>query len=392
MQTNQSKIEKLISELCPNGVKFFDLGSLSSIETGTQLNKTELSEYGDYAVLNGGINPSGFYHEYNTQENTIAISQGGASAGYVNFVTKKFWAGAHCFVIKPIDKKINNRFLYFILKNAQDKLQNAKLGAGIPGLNKKELQNFIIPIPPIAIQEEIVKILNGFTELEAELEAELEVRKKQYEHYRIKLLNLNHGFEWKNLGEIAKKIYSGGTPKTGESKYWDGGNIPWMSSGEVNYGTIYKTENFITELGLKNSSAKYVPKNSIVIALAGQGKTRGKVARTRIDLTTNQSLAAITFDDSSISSDYVFHFLKSQYLQLRQVSSGDGTRGGLNLQMISNYKIPVPSLKEQKRIASILDKFDALVNDISIGLPAELNARRRQYEYYRNKLLTFKEK
>jgi len=175
------------------------------------------------------------------------------------------------------------------------------------------------------------------------------------------------------------------------SKYWENGHIPWMSSGEVNYETTDKTEKFITEEGLKNSSAKYVPKNSVVIALAGQGKTRGKVARTRIDLTTNQSLAAITFDDTKINSDFVFYFLQSQYLQLRQVSSGDGTRGGLNLQMISNYKIPVPPLAEQERIVAILDKFDALVNNISIGLPAELQARRQQYEYYLNKLLTFQE-
>ena len=135
-----SKIEQLIAELCPKGVEFKELGKLASIETGTQLNKTTMAEVGNYPVLNGGINPSGFYHEHNTEEGSIAISQGGASAGYVNFVTTKFWAGAHCFVIKPKSSEVENRYLYFLLKNGQDKLQNAKLGAGIPGLNKKELQ------------------------------------------------------------------------------------------------------------------------------------------------------------------------------------------------------------------------------------------------------------
>jgi type I restriction enzyme S subunit len=171
-----------------------------------------------------------------------------------------------------------------------------------------------------------------------------------------------------------------------------------MSSGEVNLETVHKTEKYITESGLKNSSAKLVPKNSIVMALAGQGKTRGKVARTRIDLTTNQSLGVLTFDNKHINSDYVFHFLKTQYENLRQVSSGSGTRGGLNLKIISNYKVPIPypnhdnkSLEKQKEIVAILDKFDTLTNSISEGLPREIALRQQQYEYYRDQLLSFKE-
>ncbi|MCB4134951.1 restriction endonuclease subunit S, partial [Klebsiella pneumoniae] len=144
------------------------------------------------------------------------------------------------------------------------------------------------------------------------------------------------------LGKVAKKIYSGGTPDTKKIEYWEHGTIPWMSSGEVNLKTIKETEKFITEDGLNNSSAKFVPENSIVMALAGQGKTRGKVARTRIKLTTNQSLAAITFDERKINSDYIFHFLETQYDNLRQISSGNSGRGGLNLQMISAYKAPIP--------------------------------------------------
>ena len=187
--------------------------------------------------------------------------------------------------------------------------------------------------------------------------------------------------EWKTLGEICKKIYSGGTPNTSKPEYWENGTIPWMSSGEVNLGIIYQTEKFITELGLKNSSAKFVPKNSIVIALAGQGKTRGKVARIKIDLTTNQSLASLTFDEKLVNSDYVYHFLESQYENLRQISSGNGNRGGLNLQMISSYQIPIPPLDVQAEIVRILDAFTAIT--------AELNMREKQYQYYRDKLLTF---
>ncbi|TVT73159.1 MAG: restriction endonuclease subunit S [Denitromonas halophila] len=200
------------------------------------------------------------------------------------------------------------------------------------------------------------------------------------------------GVEWKALGDLSKRISSGGTPQTGVTEYWEGGTIPWMSSGEVNCETIHQTENFITEAGFKNSSAKFVPKNSLVVALAGQGKTRGKVARTRIDLTTNQSLASITLNEEVANPDYLYHFLKTQYENLRQVSSGSGARGGLNLQMISSYKCPIPcpenstkSLRIQAEIVRILDAFTELISE----LISELAARKQQYDYYRDQLLSF---
>ena len=163
-----------------------------------------------------------------------------------------------------------------------------------------------------------------------------------------------------------------------------------MSSGEVNLGTIFQTEKFISKLGLENSSAKLVPKNSVVIALAGQGKTRGKVARTRIDLTTNQSLASLIFDENKINSDYIYYYLTGQYNNLRQISSGNGTRGGLNLSMISGFQIPIPPLSVQSQIVAILDTFDTLTQSISEGLPKEIKLRQKQYEYYREQLLNFK--
>ncbi|EPG48238.1 restriction endonuclease subunit S [Leptospira kirschneri] len=259
-------------------------------------------------------------------------------------------------------------------------------GTIVKAITSKDLEKIQIPIPSLHVQIEIVRILDAFTELTAELTA----RKKQYNYYRDQLLSFEEGeVEWKTLGDVAEKISSGGTPNTNVAEYWENGTIPWMSSGEVNLETVYKTEKYISEAGLKNSSAKFVPKNSIVIALAGQGKTRGKVARIRVDLTTNQSLASLTFNENQINPDFVFHFLKTQYDNLRQISSGSGTRGGLNLQMISSYKLPIPSLAEQKRIVAILDKFDALTSSISEGLPREIELRQKQYEYYRELLLSF---
>lgn len=289
---------------------------------------------------------------------------------------------------------INIKFIYYFLKQNEPYFQKIGSKMQMPQIATPDTDKFKIPIPPLSVQSQIVQILDAFTELNDQLTAELSMRQKQYQYYRDLLLSEHElakvGFEWKSLGEIAEKISSGGTPKTDVMEYWENGTIPWMSSGEVNLGTIFQTEKFISKLGLENSSAKFVPKNSVVIALAGQGKTRGKVARTRIDLTTNQSLASLIFDENKINSDYIYYYLTGQYNNLRQISSGNGIRGGLNLSMISGFQIPIPSLSVQSQIVAILDTFDTLTQSISEGLPKEIKLRQTQYEYYREQLLNFK--
>ena len=382
-----NKIEKLIEELCLGGVNVRELRELASVETGTQLNRTKMTESGKYQVLNGGINPSGFYHECNTDENTITISQGGASAGYVNFVTSKFWAGAHCFVIKPTCNEISNRYLFFILKNGQDKLQNAKLGAGIPGLNKKELQNFPIPIPPLAIQQEIVKILDTFTTLEAELEAELEARKKQYEYYREELLTFWEDVEYKTLGEVGTLIRGNGLQK--KDFVEDG-------VGCIHYGQIYtyygtyanKTKTFVSPKLAKK--LKKAQKGDVLISGVSENiedvcKPLGWLGD---EICISGDMFAFRHNQNTKFITYLLQTTNFKRYKERFAHGAKVIR--VKQDKILDYKIPIPSLAEQERIVSILDKFDALVNDISAGLPAELNARRKQYEYYRNKLLTFK--
>lgn len=188
--------------------------------------------------------------------------------------------------------------------------------------------------------------------------------------------------EWKKLGEIGKCM-AGATPSTKESSYWDNGTIPWMSSGEVHQGVVKSTSALITQKGYDNSSTKMLPSGTVVIALAGQGKTRGTVAITAIELCTNQSLCGVVIDNDSIINKYVYFYLKTRYDDLRRISSGEGTRGGLNLKMIGSYLIPVPSLSEQKRIVGILDTFTSSIEN----LKEQIALRRKQYEYYRDQLL-----
>ena len=166
-------------------------------------------------------------------------------------------------------------------------------------------------------------------------------------------------WEQRKLGEYSV-IITGGTPSTRILEYWSPKEIPWMSSGEINKKRISKTEDRISKLGLEQSSARWVKKNSILIALAGQGKTRGTVAINEVELTTNQSIAAIELDNS-LNTEFVFQNLDSRYDELRKESSGDGTRGGLNKKIISDLYIPYTEYKEQDVIGHFLKKLDNLI-------------------------------
>ena len=319
----------------------------------------------------------------------------------------------------------NSKYIaYYFQTNAFQRQKERKVtGTKMTRIHGDDMEKFEIPLPPLSLQNKIVKVLDKFQVLLSDTKGlipeEIEQRQKQYEYYREKLLtfdvisdrfdsirfitsiyydilqeaatvvgiDIEDNVEERVLGDIGT-IILGGTPKKTVNEYWENGSIPWMSSGEVNKKDVYFTDNYITEEGYKNSSATLVPKNSTVIALAGQGKTRGMVARIKIKLSTNQSLATIV-PKEGIINDYLFYYLSSQYEKLRSVSSGDGSRGGLNKDILSKYEIPIPPLHVQQHVVSILDKFDTLVNDIKVGLPKEIEQRQKQYEYWRECLLNF---
>ncbi|MGL6297763.1 MAG: restriction endonuclease subunit S [Methanobacteriaceae archaeon] len=172
----------------------------------------------------------------------------------------------------------------------------------------------------------------------------------------LRFKEFNDEWEAVKLGNFSK-IVAGATPKTSQIDYWEKGNIPWLSSGEINNKKIYFTKKLITSKGYKNSSTKLVPKNSILIALAGQGKTRGTVAINKIELCTNQSVASIV-TTSKLNYCFVYYNLEKRYDELRRISSSDGGRGGLNLKLIKNISVNIPTLNEQEQIADFLSLVD----------------------------------
>ena len=371
---------------CP--VEWKELGEVAVLKRGKTIT-SKIATNGPYPVISGGQKPAYFHGEFNREGETITVAGSGAYAGFVMYWNEPIFV-SDAFSIEPFEGVLISKFLYHYLLEKQGILYSLKKGSGVPHVYPKDVSKILIPIPPLEIQEKIVQKLDKMTEYVTELTSELTSRKKQYSYYRDKLLSFEdeiYQVEWKTLGEVAECL-AGATPRTSNSSYWENGTIPWMSSGEVNKGFVYNTEKKITQEGYDSCSTKVVPRDTVVIALAGQGKTRGTVAITKVELCTNQSLCSIVSNDD-INSHYLYYYLKGQYQKLRDISSGEGTRGGLNLKMIRDFRIPVPSLEIQSRIVQVLDNFDTVCNDLNIGLPKEIELRQKQYEYFREKLLTF---
>ena len=177
-------------------------------------------------------------------------------------------------------------------------------------------------------------------------------------------------WELRSIGSLTD-VFAGGTPSTQVDSYW-GGEIRWMNSGELNLRKVFEVENRITEEGLKNSSARLIPRNCVLIGLAGQGKTRGTVAINRVELTTNQSVAAI-YPSKEFVPEYLYYNLDLRYNEIRDLSDGGGGRGGLNLKLIKSIEVPLPRLEEQKAIAKALSDIDELIEQTSKELIKQTN-------------------
>ena len=408
-----SKLQELIQRLCPDGVEYKKLGEVIKIYTGEQFNKRDMMSSGQYPVINGGISASGYIDKYNEDQDTITISQGGASAGYVSWQESPFWAGAHCYVIKPLSNETSNRFIYFFLKNSESSLQQMQHGAGIPALNRDKVRNLWFPVLPLEVQEEIVRILDRFAVYAAELQAELQARKEQYEYYRNLLLTFNpagcageaddeqegsvttwggHSYpiQWKTMGEIFE-MRNGYTPSKSNNSFWDNGTIPWFRMEDIreNGRILSDAIQHITPEAVKGKGL--FEANTFILATTA---TIGEHALIIADSQANQRFTNLKVRKSLSNSFltkylYYYMFIVDEFCKNNTNISGFAS---VDMGKLKRMPIPVPPLELQEKIVAILDRFETLVNDLSEGLPAEIAAVKEQYEYYRNRLLTFKEK
>ena len=219
------------------------------------------------------------------------------------------------------------------------------------------------------------------------LSAELSARQKQYSFYREHLLSFQNNIKIYPLRHVIRHSCSGATPSKGKSEYYDNGSIPWIRTQDVRFNEIYSVDSYITELAVKETAAKWIPENCVIVAISGA--SAGRCATNKIRATTNQHCLNLEIDSQKALYRYVYHCVCQKYQDL--LAKKQGARGDLNSTLILDTEIPVPPLDVQQRIVNVLDNFDAICSDLNIGLPAEISARQKQYEYYRDLLLSFKD-
>ena len=384
-----TQLETLIQTLCPNGVKFVKLGEVVRVLRGKRLTKSDLLSEALYNVYHGGIEPLGKYNEANREGNTVMVINVGASAGSVGFSKDAFWSSDGCFCLSKNDLT-DSKFLYYYLLTQEKHLQSKVRKAGIPTLDSLVIENLQIPLPPLAVQSEIVRILDKFTLYKSELAAELAARLQQYEYYRDQLFTFGDDVERKTLGEIGTFTRGRRFCRT---------DIVDEGQSCIHYGDIY------TYYGLNTTTTKthlpydfpvklrYAEKGDVVIVGAGENDMDIGVG---VVWEGNDSVAvhdACYIFKHNMNPRYISHYLRTinYHLQIKKYVNR-GKICSISAEGIAKAVIPIPSLAEQERIASILDRFDKLCHDIREGLPAEIDLRQKQYEHYRDKLLTFEAK
>lgn len=382
-----NRIEELVKDKCPNGVKYEKLFNVCNILRGSRLTKKELNDDYKYTVYHGGLIPLGKYMNYNREgKQTMVINTG--SVGEVVWSEDEFWASDGTYTIET-PEYLKDKFIYYILKNQENFLKTQRREGGVPTLNIGSLENLEIPIPPIEIQEEIVNILDKFSQLEAELEAELELLIDKYQYYKDLIFDKKSDRNLTKLSEIGDLTRGIGLQK----KHLGIEGYPC-----IHYGQIYTTYNKFIDNTINFVDVDYAKKlrkaksgdilisgvsenvEDILTPIAWLGKTDLCISSDMFSFSHNQNTKYLTF--ALTTTD--FNLYKQRFSQGTKVIRVRPDR-------ILNYEITLPSLEKQKIYSELLEKFYILINDSKDGIPAEIQLRKKQYEYYRNKLLTFDE-
>jgi len=405
--------------------KIVQLADIADIGTGSS-NTNEAVEDGKYPFFVRSQEPLR-KNDFEYDETAIITAGDGVGVGKVyHYIEGRYALHQRAYRIHINTPEVVPKYYFHYMKaKFLPYIQKTMFQGSVASIRRPMLNAFPVPVPPLDVQNRIVNVLDNFekicSDLNIGLPAEIEARQKQYEYYRdklltfaetgntilsraeqsraeqsraeqsralIKLLQYVFGYAVVSLQDVVKNSCSGGTPKKGVSEYYEDGNIPWLRTQEVVFRDICKTECFITESAVKNSAAKWIPENCVIVAISGA--TAGRCAINKIPLTTNQHCLNLEVDPEMALYRYVYYCICAKQEEL--LAKKEGARGDLNSTRILSLQIDLPSIEKQKRIVSILDRFDAICNDLTSGLPAEIEARQKQYEYYRDKLLSFKER
>ena len=389
-----SKLDDLIQEFCPDGVKFKKIKEVYFRKKGTPITAGKMKEIqhekGDIRLFAGGKTVIDAYEKDIPKANITRVpavlvqSRGIIDVVYYEkpFTFKnEMWAYTH-------NEKTTVKYLYYILKNNIEKFRESASGMGsLPQISLKVTEEFAIPFPPLPVQEEIVRILDNFTKLTSKLTAELTARKKQYEYYRDKLFDIED-VKYISISDVANVFIGLVTTMT---KHYVSDGVPLIYNSSIKENKfVFEKQIYLDKYFVEKNKSRIHKLGDIITVHTGDVGTSAI-----IDEKLDGSIGFATIvtrikNKNEVNNKYLCYFLNSYACkkQIRSLIKGD--RDNLNLKDFKKIKFPLPSLEEQQRIVDILDRFDKLCNDISEGLPAEIEARQKQYEYYRDKLLTFK--
>lgn len=403
-------IDELIQKECPEGVEYIPLIALCEDVIVPMRDKPKVFD-GDtpwcrIEDLEGFYFNDSLSGQYVSQETIrkmnlkvfpigTVICSCSASIGTYAINTKPLITN-QTFIGLVCGEKLLNTFLRYYMETQTKNLLSLSNTGTIPYISRKKFENLEIPVPPLSVQHKIVEILDKFTLLEAELQtklqAELEARKKQYEYYRNQLLDFTgrEDVEFKKLGEVIS-VARGASPRPIKNYITtnkDG--INWIKIGDVkpNEKYITNTEEKITQEGA--SKSRLLKKGSFILS---NSMSFGRPYILAIDGCIHDGWISMTNYEKFYNVHFLYHLLKSDSIQMYwRMKASSGTVSNLNADIVRATPIPIPPLTEQQRIVTILDKFEALINDQTASLAAEIKARHQQYEYYRDRLLTFSRK
>lgn len=405
-----NKLEELIQQFCPDGVEYKTIGEIAvDIFRGNGIKREQITETGTPCVRYGEIYTTyGVWFDTcvsHTDESAITSKKYFEYGDILFAITGEsvediakcsaYIGRERCLVggdIVVLRHNQDPKYLSYALSTTEVQKQKSKgkVKSKVVHSSVPAIKELVVPIPPLEVQQEIVRILDHFTELTAKLTAELTARKKQYEYYRDKLLNHSQNFIEMQFGDLFQ-FQNGFAFKSNLFK----------EQGEPILRITNIKENRIDESGLvyfnpmdykENLNSFVVAPGDIMVAMSGA--TTGKIGinTTRKNFYLNQRVGKFVPDESIILKRYLYHLLLQNSGKLLEISQGSGAQPNLSSEKLKKLTAKIPPISEQEKVIFLLDRFDALCNDLTSGLPAEIEARRKQYEYYRDKLLTFKKK
>ena len=387
MKNNRTFLEKLLDGA---EVEWKPLMDLAEIGTGNS-NRQDEEENGKYPfyVRSKNILRS---NSFQFDETAIIIPGEGGIGDIFHYVEGKYALHQRAYRIHITSDEVNTKFLYYIMHNSFKKyILSKSVGATAISIRKPMLEKFEIPIPPLPVQTEIVRILDALTALTSELTSELTLRRKQYEYYREKLLSEEElgkvGFEWKTLGDVAK-IQRGASPRPISQYITDDPNgIPWIKIGDTSLDSKY-IENTAQKITIEGAEKSRILKSGDFVM--SNSMSYGRPYILKISGAIHDGWASISDFENILNSDFLYYYLSSNTVQnYWNGKINSSSVSNLNSDIIKSLPIPIPTLNIQIEIAKTLDKFETLTNSITEGLPLAIEQSQKQYEYYRELLLSF---